>query len=150
MLRREAAEGKRRRPIPLPGTPPVPRENPGGLHRKGPLLLVEDEVIVREVLEQVLTDEGYEVLTAGDGRQALERLQQERPALMLLDLMMPIMDGHEVLAWLRRRAPDLPVVITTGMQVSRSMLRGANVVQVMRKPLSLEALLQAVDMHVPR
>ncbi|MCO5166334.1 MAG: response regulator [Planctomycetes bacterium] len=142
--------------MPRPASPPsrlqLPRIRPAppSRSRGGPILIVEDEVIVRDVLEQVLLDEGHEVLVAGDGRQALEHLQRARPALVLLDLMMPVMDGFEVLAWLRRRGPDLPVVVTTGADAPRAALRGANVVQIMRKPLSLEALLQAVETHVKR
>ena len=57
------------------------------------VLLVDDEFSVAEVLQSVLADSGHEVMTAVNGQQALERLGERRPDLVLLDFMMPTMDG---------------------------------------------------------
>src|SRR4051812_46327475 len=62
------------------------------------ILIVEDDVDIRDSLRQLLEDEGFSVLTAGNGREGLERLKSmSQPCLILLDLLMPVMDGREFL-----------------------------------------------------
>ena len=70
---------------------------------KGRILVVDDETVVRNVLARFLKGKGYDVVTAANGREAMERIKQERPHLMLLDIRMPEMDGFEVL----RRVHDI-------------------------------------------
>jgi CheY-like chemotaxis protein len=62
------------------------------------VLVVDDEFGIVDVLETILIDEGYRVLTACNGKQGLERLATERPDVVLLDFMMPILGGAEMLA----------------------------------------------------
>ena len=69
--------------------------------RKGKILCVDDEPSIREILHHVLTEEGYEVLTASDGQEALLVAVKERPDLILLDIMMPNLDGMETCRRLR-------------------------------------------------
>ncbi|MEM1418732.1 MAG: response regulator, partial [Myxococcota bacterium] len=106
------------------------------LGRQGTVLVVDDDEAVREVLERALTKEGYEVRTASNGEEALERLAENRPGLLLLDLMMPKVDGFEVLERLREDAAlrSLPVLCFTARDLSaeeRAKLRRgmANVLQ---------------------
>jgi DNA-binding response OmpR family regulator len=66
------------------------------------VLIVDDDSSVREFLAFVLMDEGFRVRTAGDGCDALTAVEQERPDVVLTDLMMPRMDGYELIARLRR------------------------------------------------
>src|SRR5688500_15806012 len=70
------------------------------IEMSGKVLVVEDDPQIREVIAEVLTDEGYAVQTAENGREALQRLHESRPCVMLLDLMMPIMDGWQLLGQL--------------------------------------------------
>jgi hypothetical protein len=92
-------------------------------------LVIEDEDTTRELMRRLLIGEGWAVATAANGREALERLRIERPNLILLDLLMPEMDGFEFLAKLREIS-DLgatPVIIVTAADLSdeeRSRLRG--------------------------
>ena len=65
------------------------------------LLIVDDEVAILDALQDVLSAEGYEVRTALNGAEGLKQVAQGRPDLVLLDLMMPVMDGHEVLQRLK-------------------------------------------------
>ena len=62
------------------------------------VLVVDDEFGIAELFDAILTDEGYRVLTAINGRHGLEMLAQERPDLVFLDYMMPVMDGAAMLA----------------------------------------------------
>jgi DNA-binding response OmpR family regulator len=76
------------------------------------VLVVDDEPMVRDVLERYLRLEGFEVATAGDGQQALERFAEDRPHLVLLDLMLPRIDGLEVFRRMRA-ASTTPVIMLT-------------------------------------
>ncbi len=84
------------------------------------VLLVEDDVATREVMGTMLRKDGWAVLEATDGRQALDHVELKRPHLILLDLMMPEMDGFEFAASLRENEAwrDIPVVVLTAMDLS--------------------------------
>ncbi|HLH14188.1 MAG TPA: response regulator, partial [Solirubrobacteraceae bacterium] len=93
------------------------------------VLVVEDDAATRDVLRRLLEKEGWTVVEAEDGRAALERLAHERPALLLLDLMMPRMDGFELVAELQRHDQwrSIPVVVVTAKDLTnddRLRLRG--------------------------
>ncbi len=79
------------------------------------ILVVEDEPILRDTIVYNLRADGYDVLTAGDGATALDTAQRSRPDLVLLDLMLPVMDGLEVCRQLRRRSETntVPILMLT-------------------------------------
>lgn len=81
------------------------------------VLVAEDDASVRLTIEFVLQDEGFEVLLAEDGEQALKIAQTELPDIILLDQMMPKLDGKQVLSALRSESStkDIPVFVLTGM-----------------------------------
>lgn len=108
-----------------------------------PILLVEDEPSLREILAHVLEQEGYRVVTAANGQEALQLVQREAPALVITDLMMPVLDGHELLERLDILLPSTPVVVLSELERPRLRVR-LNVIRVMRKPVTLDALLQVV------
>ena len=85
-----------------------------------PVLVVDDDHTVRQLLRRMLEPEGYTVVEAENGRAALERLQDDVPAIILLDLMMPQMDGFEFLTELRRHEAwrAIPVVVVTAKDLS--------------------------------
>ncbi len=126
-------------------TKPVERAGLVGVLRKhlgdgaagDPVLVVEDDPITRELLRRLLEAEGLEVVTAENGRIGLERVDERRPALVILDLMMPEVDGFEFLQTLRGRESgrQIPVVVLTAKEVSeedRKRLQG-RVEQVLQK-----------------
>jgi CheY-like chemotaxis protein len=84
------------------------------------VLVVEDDASARDLIRRALEDEGWEVDEAENGRIALERLAEREPALVLLDLMMPEMDGFEFLETLRAggEAPGVPVVVITAKELT--------------------------------
>ena len=77
------------------------------------ILLVEDDVNQRALFEEELSDEGYRVVTAGDGREALSMASQHKPDLVVMDVNMPVMDGLDTLARLLEVDRKVPVIIHT-------------------------------------
>src|SRR5689334_1077719 len=77
------------------------------------ILIVEDETVLRESLAELLTDEGYEVLQAGDGKAAYDLILQRPVDLVLSDVRMPQMDGMALLQHLQKAAPETPVIMVT-------------------------------------
>ena len=89
------------------------------------VLVVEDDVEIRTLLRQLLAREGWDVTEAENGRVGLDVVARMRPELILLDLMMPVMDGFEFLLELRRSPAgrSIPVVVLTAMDLGESELR---------------------------
>jgi len=77
------------------------------------ILLVEDDEGIRLLYQQELEEEGYEVLLAKNGKEAIECLQQERPDLIILDIVMPVMDGMEALGRIVGRERRAPIILNT-------------------------------------
>ena len=77
------------------------------------ILIVDDELSNRRIMEQVLTRAGFTVETADDGAEALKQLDAFRPDLIILDYMMPEVSGMDVLRELRKREDDTPVIMIT-------------------------------------
>jgi CheY-like chemotaxis protein len=95
-----------------------------GLQRLGPpngtILVVDDDPALRDMLGSVLADDGWRVVTASDGGEALGSIERERPTAVVLDLMIPTIDGFEVLRALRERPAtrDLPVIVVTAKDLT--------------------------------
>ncbi|HEX9165528.1 MAG TPA: response regulator [Gemmatimonadales bacterium] len=114
-----------------------------------PVLVVEDDEATRQLLARELGRAGWRVTEAANGRLGLESLARERPAMVLLDLMMPEMDGFEFLDELRRThsSAELPVVVITAMtltEADRRRLNGGVERVVQKRPLGEETLLAEV------
>ena len=112
------------------------------------ILLVDDDESLRQVISQFLTQEGYRMITAGSGAEALKLFYSERPDAVLLDLMMPGMDGWEVCARLRELS-NAPILLVTARTSQEDKLRGfrLGIDDYLSKPFSLAELaarLQAV------
>ncbi|MBM7111931.1 response regulator transcription factor [Archangium primigenium] len=106
------------------------------------ILIVEDEEVLADSLRDILTSEGHEVRVARTGFEALEQLAQRAPDVLVLDVMLPGVDGTKVLDQLRGSAPHTRVVIETSC--SREALKGRPVEAYLRKPFSLDDLLSAI------
>jgi DNA-binding response OmpR family regulator len=107
------------------------------------VLVAEDDASVRMTIEFVLRDEGFEVVLAADGEQALKLARSIRPHVILLDQIMPKLDGKEVLAALRDDAStrDIPVFVLSGMSRSHGDWPGAHFVG---KPFSPDDLVDRI------
>jgi CheY-like chemotaxis protein len=113
------------------------------------VLIVEDDLDIRETIAQILQDEGYRVRVAGNGREALERLREGAPppSVILLDLMMPIMSG-----WQFRKEQEIdpklsgiPVVVLTADGRIQEKARSIAASAYLQKPIDLESLLDTVE-----
>lgn len=105
------------------------------------VMVVEDDEAIREVVQQVLESEGFEVLTACNGKEAIATLERlEQPCLILLDLMMPEMNGWEFLEHRKQSffIQQLPVVVVSAVAEKHELPTG---IQIVRKPPDIEALL---------
>ncbi len=110
------------------------------------ILVVEDEHAMRTALRDVLEGEGYRVLTAADGESGLERALGEKPDLILLDIMMPKLDGFAVCIELRRRGNVVPILMLTAKGQVEDRVTGLDVGadDYLVKPFSTEELMARV------
>jgi DNA-binding response OmpR family regulator len=110
------------------------------------ILLVEDEPAMRIAVQDALEAEGYRVLTAANGQSGLERALKEKPALLLLDVMLPKLNGFEVCAELRRFGNSLPVLMLSarGMVGDRVAGLQAGADDYLCKPFEMAELLARV------
>lgn len=110
------------------------------------VLVVDDEFGVAEVLQSILEDEGYRVATAINGKQALARLGELTPDLIMLDYMMPIMDGSQTLAAIRKQAAfaDLPVIMMSSLEEAAVREACTGYDSFLRKPFRAMAVLKMV------
>jgi DNA-binding response OmpR family regulator len=99
---------------------------------KPKILVVEDEAALAKVLKMRLEIEGFEVRTAGDGAEGMEMIGQQRPDLVVVDLMMPVMDGYEMTRAIKSepKLASIPVLVLSALKQEREMERlrklGAN------------------------
>ena len=110
------------------------------------ILIIEDELAMRTALADVLAGEGYRVLTACDGQAGLQRAVSEQPDLVLLDIMMPKLDGYAVCGELRRRGKTVPILMLTAKGLIEDRVQGLDVGadDYLVKPFSTEELLARV------
>lgn len=111
------------------------------------ILVVDDQMGVRRLIQEIFREIGYRVATASHGQEAMALCSVELPALVLLDMKMPVMDGMETLRTLFSLYPDLPVIIMTavgdGDRVSEVISLGAR--SCINKPFDVFALRQLVQ-----
>jgi DNA-binding response OmpR family regulator len=107
------------------------------------VLIIEDELPMRTALADVLTGEGYRVITAADGEEGLRRAIAEKPDLLLLDVMMPRLDGYAVCAELRRLSNPVPILMLTAKGQIEDRITGLDcgADDYLVKPFSTEELL---------
>ena len=116
---------------------------------KKKILIVDDEDDILHFLELVLREKGYEVATASGGHEALTKAQLERPDLVLLDIMMPQMDGWEVLKLLRvdEGTSQIPVAMLSARTEAKDRVQGLQegAIDYICKPFSLQELLGKIE-----
>jgi two-component system, cell cycle response regulator len=120
---------------------------------RAPVVLVaEDSLVIRAVLAEQLTSRGYRVVEADDGEQAVAVFRRERPDVVLLDVEMPRLDGHEVLASLKHdpELADVPVVFVTSRVTTEDVVEGLRLGahDYLRKPFEPSELLARVNAAV--
>lgn len=118
------------------------------------ILIIEDQADMRENIATILQMEGYEVLEASDGREGIYQAREEKPDLILCDVMMPRMDGHGVLQELRadKTISGTPFIFLTARGEKQDQRTGMNLGadDYLTKPVSAEDLLKAVEARLAR
>lgn len=116
------------------------------------LLVVEDDIGLQKYLKELLVENGYSVQTAGDGIQALNTLKKAEPDLIVLDLGLPNMSGEAVCLEVRKKYPNLPVIILTAKDTINDIVQGLNLGadDYMTKPFVADELLARIKARLRR
>jgi CheY-like chemotaxis protein len=114
------------------------------------ILVIDDEAPIREAIADILTDAGYIVRCAANGTEAFMTLLMQRPALVLLDVMMPVLEGEAVSAAIRRYDPTLPIVlISASPSRATALMQSGQAERFIAKPFDIDDLLVCVQRFVP-
>src|ERR1700719_1666840 len=111
------------------------------------ILVVDDDLELSDGLRAVLERQGHRVIQARDGQQGKQQIYQQRPDLVILDMMMPRMGGYPVLEHFRGKTDAPPIIMITANEGSRhkAYAEYLGVVDYIRKPFAMDALLEAVE-----
>ena len=117
---------------------------------KGKILVVDDEIYIVHILDFSLGMEGYEVVTALDGEQALHKVKSDKPDLVVLDIMMPKLDGYETCKILKNdpETKNIPVILLSakGRNVDQKMGFQVGADDYITKPFSPRKLVERINM----
>jgi DNA-binding response OmpR family regulator len=122
--------------------------------KKRKILVIDDETIIAETVTLILQSRGYEVISAPNGAEGLIKVKDEHPDLILLDIMMPVMNGHDTCARLKadRNTKKIPVIMFTGQSERDAVLKayqiGAN--DYILKPFTMVTLLTKINQQFGR
>jgi two-component system response regulator VanR len=110
------------------------------------ILIIEDEAKIREILEEFLIDYGYGVDTAADGIEGLSKIKQNKYDLVLLDIMMPKIDGFATLELIRQMS-DVPVIIITALEDEENQMKGFDLKadDYISKPFSMNLVIRRIE-----
>ena len=119
------------------------------MHRKARILIIDDDTSVRAVIKGALSDEGYEVLEAADGKEGLKSYQNSPTDLVITDLVMPEKEGIETIIELRREFPTVKIIAISGgnrygIDSNLNMARRLGAKRTLTKPFKIPELLAAV------
>jgi CheY-like chemotaxis protein len=114
------------------------------------ILIVDDDLGIRALLAEILGTEGYEILQAANGAQAVELARAEQPDLILMDLMMPVLDGAEAMAILKRdpRTRDIRIIAMSAGRNLHHQVDDLLADSFLAKPFELDTLLADVALHL--
>lgn len=114
-----------------------------------PILLVDDDETILNSVEYLLTDEGYSVIVAANGRDALARISEQSPSLILLDMKMPVMDGWAFTAAYRETpGPHAPIIVMTAAHNSGVRALEISADDFIAKPFDVNDLLDLVRKYL--
>lgn len=111
------------------------------------ILIIDDSSFQRGIIRKILQQSGYETIEAKDGKEGLLRVVDATPDLILLDLVMPEMDGFTVLTHLHNLGTPAPVLVLTAdiQEITREQCRASGAVGFLNKPVKAETLITAVQ-----
>jgi len=114
------------------------------------ILVIDDDPAILATVADILHDEGYGVRQASNGLEGLAAVEQQRPALILLDMRMPVLDGWGFVQAMQERGLVVPLVVMTAAQDARRWAHEVGATGVLAKPFDLLELLAVVEQLVPR
>lgn len=114
------------------------------------IMVVEDDQDLRKYLKDILVDNGYSVVTASDGPEALKKLEKSAPDLIVLDLGLPTLRGETVCSETKKLFPTLPIIILTAKDATSDLVKGFNLGadDYMTKPFETDELLARIQSHL--
>jgi two-component system chemotaxis response regulator CheY len=114
------------------------------------LLVVDDDPAILSTVSDILSDEGYHVVTATNGAEALETLERIDPQLILLDMRMPVMDGWQFAQARSSQQRSIPLVVMTAAHDARKWALEIGAADYLAKPFDLLELLEVVERRLPK
>ena len=127
--------------------PPSPGASEARAHVEGQndtVLVVDDDTSILDTVAAILSGEGYDVVSAASGQEALEAVARKQPLVILLDMRMPIMDGWAVARALRGQGINVPIVVMTAAESAKRWADEVGAEGYLAKPFGLDELLAAV------
>ena len=109
------------------------------------VLVVDDDTSILDTVSAILSGEGYEVVSAASGQEALDAVARKRPLVILLDMRMPVMDGWAVARALREQGINVPIVVMTAAESAKRWADEVGAEGYLAKPFGLDELLAAVE-----
>lgn len=127
-----------------------PSRKMAGPHARGvgnseTVLVVDDDTSILDTVSAILTGEGYDVVSATSGEEALDAVARKRPAVILLDMRMPVMDGWAVARALRSQGISVPIVVMTAAESAKRWADEVGAEGYLAKPFGLDELLTVVQ-----
>ena len=113
--------------------------------RKHNVLVVDDQQVIRDTLQTALDDEGFTVETAANGQEALDILERWQPCVILLDLMMPVMDGWAFRAEQKRSGSTVPVVLLSAAGELATHQEALGAAAVIAKPFDIDSVISTIE-----
>jgi CheY-like chemotaxis protein len=114
------------------------------------ILIIDDDPAILATVVEILHDEGYSTRTAGNGLEGLAALDQRLPALVLLDMRMPVLDGWGFVQAMHQRKLRVPFVVLTAAQDARRWAQEVGATGFLAKPFDLVELLAVVEQYMPQ
>lgn len=137
------AGGPPRDEKPPSGSTAQPR--PGGDGQHNTVLVVDDDTSILDTVSSILSGEGYDVVSAATGQEALAAVARKQPLLILLDMRMPVMDGWAVARALREQGINVPIVVMTAAESAKRWADEVGAEGYLAKPFGLDELLATVE-----
>jgi len=109
------------------------------------VLVVDDDTSILDTVSAILSGEGYDVVSAASGQEALDAVARKRPVVILLDMRMPVMDGWAVARALRSRGMSVPIVVMTAAESAKRWADEVGAEGYLAKPFGLDELLTTVQ-----
>jgi two-component system, chemotaxis family, chemotaxis protein CheY len=128
------------------GGPPM-SAGKGGERAGTRVLVVDDDPSILDTVTSILTAEGYQVMAAGGGAEALALVRSWHPTLVLLDMRMPVMDGWAVAKALKENGSKVPIVVMTAAESAKRWAEEIGAAGHLAKPFGLDELIDCVERH---